>query len=128
MPDTRVSSKCCTSYRTSSGGQEWAGRCRRQSATASNTSSMKALMPKPQMWPIIVTALLHLLHIDFTSIETTMELDQPPNVVNTLVFCNHLTKHVMAYMTPNQTAKTVAMFLWQGYILIFRALATLLSD
>ena len=34
----------------------------------------------------------------------------------------------MAYVTPNQTVKTVAKFLWQGYILIFRTLAKLLSD
>ena len=57
-----------------------------------------------------------------------MELDQPPNVVNVLVFCDHFTKHVMAYVTPDQTAKTVDKFLWQGYILIFGAVARLLSD
>ena len=34
----------------------------------------------------------------------------------------------MAYVTPNQTAKTVAKFLYQGYISIFGALARLLSD
>ena len=78
--------------------------------------------------PIIVTAPLELLHNDFTSIETTMELDQPPNVVNVLVFCDHFMKHIMAYVTPNQTAKTVAMFLWQGYILICGAPAKLLSN
>ena len=31
-------------------------------------------------------------------------------------------------MNPDQTAKTVAKFLWYGYISIFRALAKLLSD
>ena len=56
---------------------------------------------KDPMQPIIVTAPLELLHIDFTSIETTIELDQPPNMVNVLVFCNHFTKHIMLYMTPN---------------------------
>ena len=60
---------------------------------------------------IIVTVPLELLHVDFTSIETTLELDQPPNVVNVLVFCDCFMKHVMAYMTPEQTVKTVAMFL-----------------
>ena len=80
------------------------------------------------MWPIIVTTHLELLHAGFTSIETTVELDQPPNVVNLLVFCNHFTKHIMAYMTPDQTAKTVANFLWQVYISIFGAPAKLLSD
>ena len=48
--------------------------------------------------------------MDFTSIETTMELDQPQNMVNVLVFCDHFMKHIMAYMTPDQTAKTVAKF------------------
>ena len=37
-------------------------------------------------------------------------------------------KHVMAYVTPNQTAKMVAKFLYQGYISIFGALTRLLSD
>ena len=114
MLDTRVSSEHCTCYMTSSGGLEWPHRCRMQSATVSIASSMKAP--------------LELLHVDFTSIETTMELYQPPNMLNLLVFCDHFTKHVMAYMTPNQTVKTVAKFLWQGFILIFRAPAKLLSD
>ena len=34
----------------------------------------------------------------------------------------------MAYVTPDQTAETVIKFLYQGYILIFRAPARLLSD
>ena len=41
---------------------------------------------KASMWPIIVTAALELLHIDFTSIEAMMELDQPPNVMNVWFF------------------------------------------
>ena len=57
-----------------------------------------------------------------------MELDQPPNMVNLLVFCDHFMKHIMTYMTPNHAVKTVAKFLWQGYISIFRALSNLLSD
>ena len=83
---------------------------------------------KAPVQPIIVTAPLELLHIDFTSIETMMELDQPPNVVNLLVFCDHFTKHVMAYVTLIKLQKIVAKFLWQGYISIFRAPAKLLSD
>ena len=63
-----------------------------------------------------------------TSIEMTMELNRLPKVTNILVFQDHFTKHVMVYVTPNQTAKTVAMFLYQGYILIFGAPARLLSD
>ena len=37
-------------------------------------------------------------------------------------------KHIFAYVTPDQTAKTVTKFLYQGYISIFGTLASLLSD
>ena len=57
-----------------------------------------------------------------------MDLDQPPNEVNLLVFCNHFMKYIMAYATPNQTAKTVAKCLQQGYISNFGTLAKLLSN
>ena len=67
---------------------------------------------KAPVWPIIITAPLELLHIAFTSIETVMKLDQSPNMVNIFVSCDHFMKHVMVYMTPNQTAKTLAKFLW----------------
>ena len=51
-----------------------------------------------------------------------------PKCGECLVLCDHFTKHVMAYVTHDQIAKTVAKFLWQGYILIFGAPARLLSD
>ena len=57
-----------------------------------------------------------------------MELDKSPRVANILVFQDHFTKHVLAYVTPNQTAKTIAKFLYGGYISIFGAPARLLSD
>ena len=69
---------------------------------------------KAPVQPFIVTASLEVLHADFTSIDTTMELDWSQNVVNLLVFCDLFTKHIMAYVTPNQTVKTVATFLWQA--------------
>ena len=58
---------------------------------------------KVPLQPIVATVLMDLLHVDFTSIEMTMELNRPPKVANILVFQDHFTKHVMAYMTPNQT-------------------------
>ena len=88
----------------------------------------KGTQEKAPLQAILVTSPLELLRVDFTGIEMTMELDQPSHVVNVLVFCDHFTRHVMAYVTPDQMAKTVAKFLWQGYILIFRALDKLLSD
>ena len=53
---------------------------------------------------------MDLLHVDFTSIEMTMEPNGLPKVLNILVFQDHFTKHVMVYMTPNQTAKTASKF------------------
>ena len=84
--------------------------------------------PKAPLCPIVATAPLDLLHVDFTSIETTMELDRSPQVANVLVFQDHFTKYVLAYVTPNQTAKTIAKFLYGGFISIFGAPARLLSD
>ena len=37
-------------------------------------------------------------------------------------------KHILAYVTPDQTTKTIAKFLYWGYISIFGAPARLLSD
>ena len=85
-------------------------------------------LSKPPLHPIMATAPQDLLHVDFTSIETTLELNQSPRVANVLVFQDHFMKHVLAYVTPNQTAKTVAKYLYQGYILIFGAPVRLLSD
>ena len=84
--------------------------------------------PKAPLHPIMATAPLDLLHVDFTSMETMLEPNQSPRVTNTLGFQDHFTKHVLAYVTPDQTAKTVAKFLYQGYISIFGALARFLSD
>ena len=67
--------------------------------------------PKAPLCPIVVTAPLDLLHVEFTSIETTMELNQSPRVPNVLVFQDHFTKHVLAYVTSDQSAKTVTKFL-----------------
>ena len=84
--------------------------------------------PKAPLCPIVATTPLDLLHVDFTSIETTLELNQLPRVTNILVFQDHFTKHILAYVTLDQTAKTVAKFIYGGYISIFGALARLLSN
>ena len=43
---------------------------------------------------------MDLLRVDFTSIETTLELNRLPKVANVLVFQDHFMKHVMTYVTP----------------------------
>ena len=44
----------------------------------------KGAQAKAPLQPILVTSPLELLHVDFTSIERTKELDQPPHVANVL--------------------------------------------
>ena len=85
-------------------------------------------LSKAPLCPIVASAPLDLLHVDFTSIETMLEPNQSPRVANILVFQDHFMKHVLVYATPDQTAKTVAKILYGGYISIFRALARLLSN
>ena len=61
-------------------------------------------LPKGPLHPIVVTAPLDLLHIDFTSLEMTMELNKPFRAANILVFKDHFMKHILVYVNPNQTA------------------------
>ena len=84
--------------------------------------------PKVPLCPIVTTTPLDLLHVDFTSIDTMVELDKSPRVANVLVFQDHFTKHVLVYVNPDQTVKTVTKFLYGGYIYIFGAPTRLLSD
>ena len=84
--------------------------------------------PKAPLHPIMATAPLDLLYVNFTSIETTLEPKQSPRVANVLVFQHNFRKHILAYVTPDQTPKTVAKFLYQGYISVFGAPARLLSN
>ena len=68
--------------------------------------------PKAPLYPIVATAPLDFLHVDFTSIKTTLEPNQSPKVTNILVFQDHFTKHMLAHVTSDQTAKNIAKFLY----------------
>ena len=51
-------------------------------------------MLKAPLHLILATAPLDLLHIDFTSIDMMMELNQLPTVASVLVFKDHFKKHI----------------------------------
>ena len=57
-----------------------------------------------------------------------LEPNQSPRFANILVFQDHFMKHVLAYVSPDQTAETITKFLYGGYISIFRTSVRLLSD
>ena len=69
-----------------------------------------------------------ILHIDFTTIEETIDLQAKPEIRNVLVMQDHFSKHVVAYVVKDQTARTAAVTLRQGYFGLFGAPAYLVSD
>ena len=85
---------------------------------------------KELLHPIIATAPLDLVHIDFTSIEVSEDdnLHTTPMVVLVLVITNHFTRHSMAFIMKDQKASTIAKKLYENYICIFGAPARLHSD
>ena len=111
--------------------QDWPGMVNQMQKMLKNCKRCiwhEGAQSKAPLHLIIIMAPLELLPIDYTNIEMTMEFNKPPKVMNILVFQDHFPKHVMSYVTPNQTIKTVAKLLYQGYISILGAPAKLLSD
>ena len=80
------------------------------------------------MCPIRAHTLLELIHINFTSVKLTMELNKPPSIKNVLVITNHFAHYPLAVVTKDQMAKTVAKVLYERFISVFGAPAKLLSD
>ena len=116
MQDIKAMTILYPYYKNTSGGQGWPSRRDKLLRPVNTASSIRVAPPRAPLCPIVATTPLDLLHVDFTSIETTLKLNQLPRVTNVLVFQDHFTKHVLAYVTPNQTAKTIAKFLYGCYI------------
>ena len=73
----------------------------------------EGVVVKALLYPIKAYAPLKLVHVDFTSIEMTMELNQPPSVKNVLVITDHFMRYSIAFVTKDQKAKTVARILYE---------------
>ena len=69
-----------------------------------------------------------ILHIDYTSIKETVNLNEKPVICNVLVMQDHFSKHVVAHVVKDQKAKTAAKVLRWGYFGLFGAPAYLVSD
>ena len=80
------------------------------------------------MKPLTCSGPGELLHVDFTSIEETVPLQQEPVIQNVMVMQDHFSKYVVAYVVKDQTACTAAETLRNGYFGLFRAPAYLVSD
>ena len=85
-------------------------------------------VPRAPLCPIWVYAPLELVHLDYTSIESTMELNKPPMVKNVLVMTAHFMRYALAVVTKDQMAKMVVKVFYECFIAVFRVPAKLLSD
>ena len=94
------------------------GRCRK----------FEAAPPIAPMQPLTCSGPGELLHVDFTSIEETVPLKEEPVIRNVLVLQDHFSKYVVAYVVKDQTARTAALTLRNGYFGLFGAPAYLVSD
>ena len=88
----------------------------------------EAAPPVAPMKPLTCSGPGELLHVDFTSIEETVPLKEDPVICNVLVLQDHFSKYVVAYVVKDQTARTAAETLRNGYFRLFGAPAYLVSD
>ena len=80
------------------------------------------------MKPLTCSGPGELLHVDFTSIEETVPLKEEPVIHYVLVLQDHFSKYILAYVVKDQTARTAAKTLRNGYFGLFSAPAYLVSD
>ena len=85
-------------------------------------------VPRAPLFPIQAYAPLELVHLDYTSIESTMELNKPPVVKNILMMMDHFTRYALEVVTKDQTAKTVTKVFYEYFIAVFGALVKFLSN
>ena len=85
-------------------------------------------VPRAPLCLIQVYAPLELVHLDYTSIESTMELKKSPMVKNVLMMMDHFTRYALMVVMKDQTAKTVVKVFYDCFIAVFGAPVKLLSD
>ena len=60
-------------------------------------------IPKAPLCPVRVHAPLELVHVDFTSVKSTMELNKPPSVKNVLVITDHFMHYALTVVTKDHS-------------------------
>ena len=102
--------------------------CRAIVRGCSHCRAFEGEVPKAPLCLIRAYAPLELVHLDYTSIESTMELNKPPMVKNILVMTDHFMRYALAVVMKDQTAKTVVKVFYECFIAVFGVPAKLLSD
>ena len=90
--------------------------------------AFKAEVPKAPLCPIGVYTPLELVHLDYTSIESIMELNEPLVVKNILLITDRFMRYALAVVMKDQTTKTVVKVFYECFIVVFGAPVKLLSD
>ena len=88
----------------------------------------EAAPPIAPLKPLTCSGPGELLHVDFTSIEETVPLQQEPVIRNVMVMQDHFSKYIIAYIVKDQTARTATETQRNGYFRLFGAPAYLISD
>ena len=83
---------------------------------------------KAALESITATRPLELIHTDFTSIETNPNVKEQTKTRSVLVITDHFTRHAMAFVTPDQKARTVAEVLWESYFSVFGIPDNMITD
>ena len=128
MQDTKAMTIPCPYYKNAFGGQEWPNRWQNLLGPADAASNMRVASPRPHYAPYWLWLPLISCMLIWQALRPCWSQINHLWVANVLVFQDHFMKHVLVYVTPDQTAKTIAKFLYGGYISIFGVPARLLSD
>ena len=83
---------------------------------------------KTPMVPMMVTAPLQLVHLNFTLFKMTTNLNESPKVKHVLVIVDHFTRNTWVYVTKDQKVSTTAKNLYKGFISIFGTPKRILTD
>ena len=101
---------------------------RNQIKKCGHCRKFEAAPPIAPLKPLTCSGAGELLHVDFTSIEETVPLQQEPVIRNVMVMQDHFSKYFITYVVKDQTAHTAAETLRSGYFGLFGAPAYFISD
>ena len=80
------------------------------------------------MVPLMVTSLLQLVNLNFTSFKKTTNLNESPKVEHVLIIVDHFTRYTRVHVMKDQKALTAVKTLYEGFISIFGATKQLFTD
>ena len=85
-------------------------------------------VPRAPLCPIQAYVPLELVHLDYISIESMMELNKPPMVKNVFEMMDYFMRYALMVVTKDQTVKTVTKVFYKRFIAVFGVPAKLLSN